>query len=360
MLNEQLEKTIKEYQHAAIKAKQLTPALLELIYEQQWFTIWVPKKLGGLEMDLKEGCELLEDLAYADGGFAWTVTLCSGATMFAGFIEPSLAKEIFPRRNVCFGGSGQVSGKAERLGEYYLVSGEWRYATGTPHLTHFTANCYLYENGNPILNDDGSQEFRSFFIDRDDVLIHYDWDTFGLECTASHSFSVHKILLSENRSFILDPNYKKVHNSLFAYPFKPFAEVTLLVNYMGMFRRFMDLVQKYFFEKSKIPSWAESNSKGFFKLHDEIEQGFACKRTRIYELIGLSYGQLEKDNAIENELIYQEIGLLSRAIVKQIKLDVVALFPLCGIAAAQKDSELNILFRNLFTATQHSLLTIRN
>ncbi|MHC8949778.1 acyl-CoA dehydrogenase family protein [Sphingobacterium hungaricum] len=360
MLNEQLEKTIKEYQHAAIKAKQLTPALLELIYEQQWFTIWVPKKLGGLEMGLKEGCELLEDLAYADGAFAWTVTLCSGATMFAGFIEPNIAQEIFPKRNVCFGGSGQVSGKAERLGEYYLVSGEWRYATGTPHLTHFTLNCYIYENGNPVLNEDGTQEFRSFFLDRDDVLIHYDWDTFGLECTASHSFSVHKILVSENRSFILDPKYKTIDNALFAYPFKPFAEVTLLVNYMGMFRRFMDLVQKYFFEKSKILSWATSNSKEFFKLHDEIEQEFTQQRNRIYELIEQSYNLLENGDAKNDDSLYQEIGLLSREIVKQIKLNVVALFPLCGIVAAQKESELNIVFRNLFTATQHSLLNIRD
>ena len=53
-----------------------------------------------------------------------------------------------------------------------------------------------------------------------------------------------------------------------------------------------------------------------------------------------------------------KIAVQSREIVKDIREQTVTLFPLVGIAGAQRDNELNIVFRNIFTATQHSLLNV--
>ena len=148
---------IKESQAEAFKMKSLPPATLKLAYENQWFNLWVPKVYAGLEASLVEGLTLLEELAYVDGSYAWTVTLCSGANMFAGFLEPSLAKGIFSQPTVCWGGSGRAAGTANWDGEHYILSGEWQYATGAPHLTHFTLNANLLDQGVPVLNEDGEQ-----------------------------------------------------------------------------------------------------------------------------------------------------------------------------------------------------------
>ena len=190
MLQREAIQLIKDVQQESIKSKQLVESQLTLIYANNWFNIWVPKEYGGAGYSFKDGLELLKELAYYDAGLAWTVTLCSGANMFAGFIQPDKAKEVFGNPKVCFGGSGRATGKAVWDGEQYTISGMWSFATGAPHLSHFTLNAPIYDGEVPRLDEEGKVVVMSFFVPRDKVLIHYDWNTFGLECTASHSFSL--------------------------------------------------------------------------------------------------------------------------------------------------------------------------
>ena len=72
----------------------LDPEILEIAYQQEWFKLYVPKIYGGLGKTLPDILKLEEDLAYLDGSLGWTVTLCSGAGWFAGFLDPDLAKEV--------------------------------------------------------------------------------------------------------------------------------------------------------------------------------------------------------------------------------------------------------------------------
>jgi hypothetical protein len=50
-------------------------------------------------------------------------------------------------------------------------------------------------------------------------------------------------------------------------------------------------------------------------------------------------------------------GASSRTLVRECRLLVQELFPYCGMAAADPRSELNRVWRDLFTASQHTLLT---
>jgi len=128
---------------------------------------------------------------------------------------------------------------------------------------------------------------------------------------------------------------------------------------MGMFRRFMDLLQKYLFGKSKTSKWSIEKVNTYFKLHDELEQIFNKKRKRIYALVDASFQRLA-EKLEGNEKDYAEISTLSREIVKVILHATITLFPICGIEGAQNHSEINRVFRNIFTASQHSLLTSRD
>ena len=84
----------------------LHPDVLEIAYQEEWFKLYVPLAYGGPGKKLPEILRIEEDLAYVDGSTAWTVTLCSGAGWFAGFLDDELAKDIFADRKVCFAGSG--------------------------------------------------------------------------------------------------------------------------------------------------------------------------------------------------------------------------------------------------------------
>lgn len=358
MLQAEAIQIIKDAQSEGIKNKQLGYSQLNLIYDNNWFNIWVPKKYGGAEYNFVDGLRLLEELAYTDAALAWTVTLCSGANMFAGFIEPSKAMEVFKDRTVCFGGSGRANGKAIWDGSQFNISGFWSYATGAPHLSHFTLNAPIYDGDEQRFDEEGNPVVCSFFVPRDQVLVHYDWNTFGLECTASHSFSLDNVKVPIEQSFILLPEKRKVESTLYRIPFLPFAELTLLVNYLGMYKRFLDLSEKYFFEKSKDDFWADKYSKARFRKIDELQQVLIANKAFVYEAALDLWNEAEQQVIPKDDENLVVLSTRFKAIVEDMRMQVVSIMPLLGIKAAQLDNELNIVFRNFYTATQHSLLNL--
>jgi len=345
---------LKDNQAQGIQQKTLSDGQLELIYRRKWFKIWIPPELGGLGLTLPEGLHLLDDLAYWDGGLTWTVTLCSGANLFVGFIDPVVGDQVFEADRVCFGGSGQASGTATHEGDHYRLCGFWKYATGAPHLTHFTLNAQILEAGNPVLDEKGEPLIKSFFVDRDHVLVHYDWDTFGLEATASHSFSLEDIVVDGRQSFEIDAAKSTRKELLYQYPFMPFAELTLLVNFTGMYKRFLDLIEKLFVLKSNQSKWEKSESKAAFRLLDDFQQDYMMRKDEVMNLAYHSWDNL--CDGIDNATIYAEIASKSRDFVASILTNTVILYPHTGISGAAIDHEINIIFRNIFTASQHKLL----
>src|SRR5450432_2645066 len=93
--------TINQSSGEAERYGSLHPRQLALIYEQRWFSLFVPLSRGGLGLSLPEGLELEEGLAWADGSTGWTVTLCGGANWFIGFLQPAIAWELFSDQRVC-------------------------------------------------------------------------------------------------------------------------------------------------------------------------------------------------------------------------------------------------------------------
>src|SRR4051812_40774472 len=112
---------IKKHAAEAERLGQLHPDVLQMVIEEQWFKLFVPKAYGGPGKKLPEILRLEEALATVDGSLAWTVTLCSGAAWFAGFLDPELAKEVFSAPDVCFAGSGAVGGTARSTANGYII-----------------------------------------------------------------------------------------------------------------------------------------------------------------------------------------------------------------------------------------------
>lgn len=337
-----------------IEQKSLSDEQLALIYDRKWFKIWVPQSFGGLGLKLTEGLSLLHELAYWDGGLGWTVTLCAGANLFVGFIDGDLAQDIFVSPTVCFGGSGQISGIAEREGTQYRLTGQWKYATGAPHLTHFTVNARIYEDGKPLLDQEGAPLVNSFFVARDHALVHYDWDTFGLEVTASHTFSLDGVLVDKRQCFSIDAAKSTRQELLYQYPFMPFAELTLLANFMGMYHRFLDLMEKLFVVRSNQGKWDMTESRASFRKIDEMKQEFTMRQQAIFELAERSWQCLEDKGA--DEAVYAAIATDSRDFVAKILANIIQLYPSAGISGASLNNEINRVFRNILTASQHRLL----
>ncbi|HWV71496.1 MAG TPA: hypothetical protein VN040_07275, partial [Pseudosphingobacterium sp.] len=67
-----------------------------------------------------------------------------------------------------------------------------------------------------------------------------------------------------------------------------------------------------------------------------------------------SWLQLQETNVIEEDLL-EIISITSRKLVKNSLKWVSQLYPYCGMSAAKPREEINRVWRNIFTASQHSI-----
>lgn len=329
---------------------RLTAEQLDIIYDNKWFKLFVPKRFGGLELALPDAVRLEEELAWIDGSLGWTVTLCSGANLFVGYIDPHIASPIFSIDEVCLGGSGQASGKAIVENGGYIVSGKWRYATGAPHNTFFTANCIIEHAGKPVLDDQGNPLIQSFFFAEKDVRIIEDWNAFGLRATASHSFSINSLWVDKTQTFLIAPKHATLDLPIYQYPFLQFAEATLAANTLGMARHFVTCAGAIINKKHHTASGSTSH-----RVLEVAKKSLQDAKQLFYDTLDVSWNELLTTNTISAETL-KAVSEQSRALVQLSRQQVILLYPHCGIMAADASSEINRVWRDLFTASQHSLL----
>ncbi|HEA31417.1 MAG TPA: acyl-CoA dehydrogenase [Leeuwenhoekiella sp.] len=313
----------------------LPEAVLNCISTHNLWNIWVPKAYGGLEMSLTEGLNVLKLLAKTDGSLGWTVTLCSGANYFIGNMEPEGAGAIFnlPGKNICFGGSGAVGGTAEKSGNFYFISGQWPYATGADYITHFTLNATITENGNPVKNEDGSPTICSFVVPKSEVEVIHDWKSMGLKASVTKSFKIKATRVDKKFSF----HYNSYHlpQAIYKIPFRIFADLTLWVNYIGMADHFQEAAAPF--------------------LQQERLAKLSAQITKADDQINTISKAINSDSLHENEFSNygEEIHQAGIDSIRQLSAGIIEIYPLLGIKASAIDQELNQVFRDYFTATQH-------
>lgn len=337
----------------------LHPDILEIAYQQEWFKLYVPKIYGGPGRMLPEILKLEEELAYLDGSLGWTVTLCSGAGWFAGFLDPELAKEVFADRAVCFAGSGAIGGTAMLTENGYTINGHWKYASGALHATIFTANCLLQnEDGSPALSSTGEQEVRSFILFKEEVKILPGWSYFGLVATGSHAFEVSNLHVPLNRTFQINKEIK-VDILGFDYPFLQLAETTLAVNSAGMAKHFLELTEDLFYSRTGTKRYKENQFAYFDTELNRCKTEFEEARQAFYKAFDSSWESLMANKSIAEDLL-KKVSATSRKLAHTSRRVADILFPYCGLEAAKKDSEINRVWRDIHTASQHSLLTFES
>ena len=320
--------------HDLLNADHFNSKILNFIADKNWLNIWVPKKYNGLGLSFSEGLKTLQEIAKIDGSLGWFITLCSGANYFSRNLNPEVATQLFSTQKICFGGSGMLGGTAEKIEDDYIINGLWHYATGAPYLTHFTLNAQIIENGEPILDENNEPRFLSFVLNKSQVELIPTWKSMGMIATSSHSFEVKNQKVHQDYSFIYNEFYSD--DLVEKIPFKIFADLTLLVNYIGMADHFLEKS----FEQITTDSQSEF-SHYLFKQSNQV-QLYASK---IEDL-------LIKEQSISEELT-QEVHHFGETVVEQLTLKIIQLYPLLGIKASKINEEINQVFRDFFTATQH-------
>jgi alkylation response protein AidB-like acyl-CoA dehydrogenase len=331
---------------------KLHPAQLQLVYEQQWFNLLAPAAYGGLQTPLPDLIKLEEALSWADGSLGWVVTLCCGAGWFGGFIDPIIAQQIYSDKEACLAGSGAPTGTATITGNGYIITGNWKYASGVHHATYITVSCNIMDGENPVLNEDGTPLILPFVLDRKDVQLLSGWKYIGMIATGSDAYSVTNLYVDKNRCFKIDPGAAMIDSLLYTYPFLQLAEATLAANISGTAVHFIDLCVPAF--ANKATNIRRVNEANVLVMDEALRSATALlnqARAAFFTAVEASWA-----NPIDEELL-KTVSTTSRVLAKISRECVDELYPYCGLLAASPDTEINRVWRDLHTASQHALLT---
>ena len=282
---------IRQFVAEAEQMGALHPKQLSVIYKENWFNLYVPKEYGGLGLSLPEGLRIEESLAWIDGSTGWTVTLCSGANWFIGFLQPETAETIFNSDKVCLAGSGRQNVIAKMVNDEYEISGRWSYVTGAAHATAFTANCLIEKDGTIIQNEDGSPMTAAFIFLRNEVSVLKDWKEMGMIATSSNSFEVKKLRVNKNRRFAIDEKQTMLPDKIYQYPFLQFAETTLAVNISGMAIHYLDLFEAIIKERNTDSHFTNEQLLSLSLRHDTAKNQLDEARQTFYQTIQNSWNE---------------------------------------------------------------------
>jgi 3-hydroxy-9,10-secoandrosta-1,3,5(10)-triene-9,17-dione monooxygenase len=158
-----------------------------------FYRMFVPRRYGGLELELGDFLRVVMEIAAGDLSTAWGLCLASAhALHLATLFGEEAQAELFGDGDFRCPAVAAPAGEAVRRGSDWEISGTWGYCSGAPYATHYMGQTFEApaEGGGP------PGQMLLFVIPRSQWRMLDDWgDTLGLRGSGSHSIQIDGALL---------------------------------------------------------------------------------------------------------------------------------------------------------------------
>jgi len=179
---------------------ELSPKVVGALDEAGVFALMVPREVGGGEAHPLELIDVIAELAYWDGSAGWYAhAVMTGGSVAGAFLGDRAVEAIFPGgRFLHAAGQAAPTGKAERVGDSYRISGRYSFGSGSPNAQWIVGGYLLHEDGKPVLGEQGQPVMLIGLAPREKVNFLGNWNVLGLRGTGSYDFEVPEQLLHED------------------------------------------------------------------------------------------------------------------------------------------------------------------
>jgi alkylation response protein AidB-like acyl-CoA dehydrogenase len=237
------------------EATELDPEVWQAIDDAGLFSIMAPRAAGGGEAHPVEQIDVIAELSYWDGSTGWYGhAVMTGGGIAGAFLADGAIAQVFPegRYSHC---SGQVAptGKAERVGDHYRVSGRYSFATGSPRANWLVGGYLLHDKGEQVLDENGQPVLLWALVPRSGVKFLGNWDVLGLRGTGSVDFEVPEQLIHEDFTFNIGAPVPKRGGALYRMGFMAFSCISHGAFALGSARRMLEEWGKFARAKERGP-----------------------------------------------------------------------------------------------------------
>lgn len=253
--------------------------MIEKLQRVGVYRAFVPKRLGGDELDPASFCRLIETIATADASTGWVASFGVSA-VYLGALPPATYEAIYGQDpNTVFAGSIFPPQAAEVVEGGFEVQGRWPYCSGCMGASLIGAGIRVEGGATSSLP-------RMAVMPRDKISIKHTWDTIGLTATGSHDIVADCVVVPEDWTFVRGGKAQR-DEPVFRYPSMALASQVLAVVGLGTAREALDWVHREACEKPAITGAPPIGARPYIQSElGKAEARLRGARSFFYDAIG--------------------------------------------------------------------------
>ena len=200
--------------------RRIAPEVIAGLHDAGLFRMLLPASLGGGAADIVAFNQVIETVAAADASTAWCLAQQVASTQAAGYLDAGIAREIFAAPGSAVAWGPPSGARAVVTDGGYVVTGRWRFASGSGHCPWLGGHCTVIEaDGKPRLDEHGRPVLRTMLFRKDKAAFHDIWHVIGLRGTGSNGYEVRDLFVPEPYTYWRDnPPDRRDPYALFNIP----------------------------------------------------------------------------------------------------------------------------------------------
>src|SRR5690606_21985476 len=254
---------------------QLAQEVVDALHREQLYGMWVPRPLGGAELNPVSSLQVIENLAYGDPSTGWVLMAAALATGTGGaYLADGAAAEPFSgERMPVIAGQGTRAGIAKPVKGGFELSGSWSFASGLKHGTHIHTLGLI----------EGTHDARIFVLPVEKAtLIDGSWDVMGLRGTGSIDYKIEGAYVPEGYTHPALAETPKRGGSVYTMGIIGFATICHSGWACGIGRRLLDELAEYVRVRGGRAG-TQAASESFLEGYGKAEGTYRAARALVFE-----------------------------------------------------------------------------
>jgi alkylation response protein AidB-like acyl-CoA dehydrogenase len=353
---------IEQYRDEGERQRYLAKPLYEAMRELGLFRLWLPRSVGGEELDFRSVVEVVEGLAYMDGSAAWNLVIALQSGWLLGFVHPDVAADMMAEEpNATLGGSGQPNGVAVPVEGGYRVTGRWSFASGSNH-TRWLCGVSRIKDGDEFrTREDGTPLLHFIFFSRDQYEFIDTWNTVGLRATGSNDFLVDDVFVPEGRTIDVSGKESRFQSgTLYRTRFQQIFGWPLAFVGLGVAAEALDAFKEL--AANKTPSRGRQRLADYDHVQMTLGRALAklnSGRAYLYEMVNRLWAAMEQGRG-DDDAIAVEIALATTNAAESAAEAVDLVRTAAGSSGIYEGNKIERCWRDVHVATQHQNLSPSN
>lgn len=199
---------ISKYVDEEENNRMLSKPVLSALREPGFHRLFMPKSLGGLEVDPLSVAKLVEEIASHNTAAGWSMMVANVSTWWCRMLPKEGVEEVYKDGpDTLMAGAFHPPMMATRTNGGWKINGRSPLTSNVHAAKWIFVTAFVMENGQMKINN-GIPEVIGVVMNAKDCLVIDTWHTIGMKATDSNDVAAGDVFVPDHRFFPLVPDFQ--------------------------------------------------------------------------------------------------------------------------------------------------------